>query len=141
MGDVGYGVDIYAWDRLRTGRLVRGPELVAQAIYRRLTTPRGTLRDGEAGSVYGLDIQDFIGQVGTANAIAAIPALIRAEVLKDDRITNATVTATSTTDRAGLVAVRIQIEAELVNEGDRFELTLGVSSVSVALLGFTDTST
>jgi hypothetical protein len=140
LADVGYGVDVYCWDRLRTGRLVRGPELVAQAIYRRLTTPRGTLRDGEEGTVYGLDIQDFIGQVGTANAVAAIPALIRAEVLKDDRVTNATVTAATTTDRAGLVSVVIQISAELVNEGDRFELTLGVSSVSVAVLGFSDTS-
>lgn len=141
MSEVGYGVDIYAWDRLRTGRLVSGVELVAQAIYRRLTTPRGTVRDGEDGSVYGLDIQDFVGRVGTPDAIAAIPALVRAEVLKDDRLTNVTVKATATTDRAGLIAIRIQIDAELVNAGDRFELTLGVSSVSVALLGFTDTST
>jgi phage baseplate assembly protein W len=140
LAEVGYGVDVYCWDRLRTGRLVSGVELVAQAIYRRLTTPRGTLRDGEDGQTYGLDLQDFIGQVGTANAVAAIPALVRAEVLKDDRITNVAVSATTTTDRAGLVAVTIQISAELVNPGDRFELTLSVSAVSVSVLGFTDTS-
>lgn len=141
MAEQGYGVEIYCWDRLRTGRLVRGVEVVAQALYRRLTTPRGTVRDGDAALVYGIDIQDFVGRVGTADAIAAIPALIRAEVLKDDRVTNVKVTASSTTDRAGLVSVVVQIDCDLINDGDSFELTLGVSSVSVAVLGFTDTST
>lgn len=137
----GYGTDTYCWDRLRTGRLVSGVELVAQALYRRLTTPRGTLRDGDAGQIYGLDMQDFVGRVGTADAIAALPALVRAEILKDDRVTNATVKATTTTSPAGLISVTLTIDAELVNAGNQFQLTLGVSAVTVAVLGFTDTST
>lgn len=140
MAEPGYGVDVYCWDRLRTGRIVRGVELVAQATYRRLTTPRGTLRDGDAGQVYGLDVQDFVGRVGTAAAVAAIPALITAEVLKDDRIENARVSTSTRTDKAGLVYIVVQIECDLVNAGDSFELTVGVSGVSVAMLGFTDTS-
>ncbi len=138
MAEQGYGTDVYCWDRLRTGRLVRGPELVAQAIYRRLTTPRGTLRDGDDGQVYGLDVSDFVGRVGAKDAVAMIPAVIRAEVIKDDRVENVAVTSTAVTDKAGLVAVTVTITCDLINPGDQFQLTLSVSAVSVSVLGFSE---
>jgi hypothetical protein len=138
VSEQGYGTDTYCWSQIKTGRLVTGVLLVAQALYRRLTTARGTLRDGDAGQVYGIDMQDFVGRVGTAAALALLPEIARAEILKDDRVSSANVTAATTADSAGLVAVAIKIDCELVNPGDRFELTLQVSAVSVSVLGFSE---
>jgi hypothetical protein len=138
MAEQGYGKDTYCWDRLVTGRTVTGPELVAQALYRRLTTPRGTLRDGDDGNVYGLDLPGFIGRVGNAASVAAIPDLVRAEVLKDDRVLDVAIAASSVTGTDGLVSVTLALDVELVNDGDRFQLTLSVGDVGVSLLGFSE---
>lgn len=131
----GYGTDTYCYDSLRTGRLVSGAELVAQAIFRRLTTTRGTLRDGAEGETYGLDIQDFVGQVGNANAADAIPDAIAAEVLKDDRVDGVVVEATRQGLSTGLVTFVINIDATLRDGTDSFTLTIKVSDLSVDLLG------
>lgn len=131
----GYGTDTYCYDSLRTGRLVSGAELVAQAIFRRLTTARGTLRDGDEGETYGIDIQDFVGQVGNADAADAIPDAIAAEVLKDDRVDSVVVEATRQVLPAGLVTFVINIDTTLRDDTDSFTLTLKVSDVSVDLLG------
>lgn len=131
----GYGTDTYCYDSLRTGRLVSGAELVAQALFRRLTTARGTLRDGDEGQTYGIDIQDFVGQIGNANAADAIPDAIAAEILKDDRVDSVVVEATRTVGTAGLVTFVINIDATLRDDADSFTLTIEVSDISVDLLG------
>jgi hypothetical protein len=131
----GYGRDTYCYDRIYTGRLASGVELLAQAIYRRLTTPRGTLVDGDEGLVYGLDVSGFVGMVGTQSAVDALPGAVEAEVLKDDRISSVTVTASVVTDSAGLSTITIDILAVPVDEGETFTLSLSVSDVTVALLG------
>ncbi len=132
-----YGTDIYCYDRIQTGRLASGAEVVAQAIYRRLTTPRGTLRDGDEGAVYGFDVMNFVGTVGSANAIDALPDAVTAEILKDDRVDRADVVATGTIDDDGLVAITLTIDVTLHDSEDAFTLTLSVSDVSAALLGVT----
>lgn len=135
----GYGIDAYCWDELRTGRLVSGAELVAQAIYRRLTTPRGTLRDGDDGDVYGFDLLDFIGKVGSKAAIDVLPGAVVAEVLKDDRVSSATCVITASVDTAGMVALAVTVDVTLRDEGDGFTLTLDVSDAAVAFGGFSTT--
>src|SRR5688572_11853882 len=91
-----FGVDTWAMGTRRTGRLARGTDLLAQAIFRRLTTPRGTLRGSPEADIYGLDLSQYVGDVGTTIAVAALPSLISAELSKDDRI--AAVTATVAVD-------------------------------------------
>ncbi|HEY3499762.1 MAG TPA: hypothetical protein VGK73_33955 [Polyangiaceae bacterium] len=136
----GFGTDTWATDQIFTGRLASGVELVAQAIYRRLTTARGTLRDGDDGQVYGTDVSDFVGLVGPDNAVDALPDVVVAEILKDDRVERADVSASITRDSAGLATVELEIEAVCRDSGESFTLTLGVGDVTVALLGLETSS-
>lgn len=136
----GFGTDTWCSDRIFTGRLASGVELVGQAIYRRLTTARGTLRDGDDGQVYGTDVSDFVGMVGPDNAVDALPDVVVAEVIKDDRIERADVSASIVRDPVGLATVTIEVAAVLRDSGETFTLTLGVSDVGVALLGLEATS-
>lgn len=132
-----YGRDTYCYDQIFTGRLASGIEVLAQAVYRRLNTARGTLRDGEEGEVYGLDLLDFVGMVGSADAVDAIPDTVIAEVLKDDRIDRVEATANSTTGEDGLATILLDIDVFPRDETDAFTLSLSVSDVSLALLGVT----
>lgn len=134
---VGFGTDTYCYDVLRTGRLVSGVELLAQAIFRRLTTARGTLDDGEEGTIYGLDLLDFVGTVGTQNAVDAIPDAVIAEVLKDNRVDRVEVSAAVERSTDGLVTVNVDVDVFPADETQAFTLTLAVSDVTVALLGVT----
>jgi hypothetical protein len=134
---VSYGSDTYCFDELRTGRMATGVDVVAQALYRRLNTPRGTLRDGDDGLVYGIDLLDFVGSIGTENAVAAIPDVVVAEVLKDDRVERAECKATIERGSEGLVAILLDIDCFLHDSEESFTLSLSVSDVSVALLGVT----
>jgi len=136
----GVGTDLWCTDQIFTGRMASGAELVAQAIYRRLTTARGTLRDGDDGQVYGTDVADFVGVVGPDNAIDALPDVVVAEIAKDDRVERTNVRAAVTRDAAGLATVTLEIDAVLRDSGESFTLTLGVSDVSAALLGLEVTS-
>jgi hypothetical protein len=132
---VSYGTDIFCYDRLMTGRLASRAEVVAQAVFRRLTTARGTLRDGDEGLVYGLDLLGFVGTVGTDAAIAALPDAIRAECLKDDRVDACDVSVLADRGTDGLVTLLIDVGCSLANEDDVFRLSVSVSNVEVALLG------
>ncbi len=138
MAEPGYGTDIFCYDRLITGRLVSGVEVVAQALFRRLTTPRGTLRGGEDESIYGLDLLDFIGRVSEEQALDTLPSLIEAECLKDDRLAECTVTLTRTTATDGTVALVISINAVTAPQGDSFDLTLAVANATVSVIGFAE---
>jgi hypothetical protein len=135
----GFGTDTWCVDQIVTGRMASGVELVAQAIYRRLTTARGTLRDGDDGQVYGTDVSDFVGMVGPDNAVDALPDVVVAEVLKDDRVERADVSASVVRDAMGLATVTIDIEGVLRDSGESFTLTLRVSDVTTALLGLETT--
>ena len=133
----GYGRDTHCYDEIITGRIVSGFELLAQAIFRRLTTPRGTLRYGEDASVYGLDVLDFVGMVGTQNAVDAIPDAIVAEVLKDDRIARCECKATLVHGTDGLDYIELDIDAHPADGNEDFTLSLSVSDVSASLVGVT----
>lgn len=132
-----YGRDLWCYDRLFTGRLATDAEVVAQALFRRLNTARGTLRDGEDGAVYGLDILDFIGQVGVDNTVDALAPAVVTEVLKDDRVRSARADVTVNRGTDGLVEVLLDISATLRDADDTFTLSIGVSDVTVQLLGVT----
>lgn len=130
----GYGADVWCTDVMVTGRMARGRTLVAQALYRRLITPRGMLADDDT---YGLDLAGYVGAVGSTVALAALPSLVRAELMKDDRVSDISVTSAVSTDAAGLVSIVLEIGVVLTDDSEQFSLTVGVSGTSTALLGVT----
>ncbi len=127
-----FGTDTSCTTSLRTGRLATGARLVAEAAYRRLTTPRGTLRGGEDEANYGLDLTACIGSAQTAADRAAMPGRISMELAKDERIVETRVTVTETTDGPA-TAWDVRIEAGTT--AGPFSLRLGVSEVSTTILG------
>lgn len=130
-----YGVDVWCASGVVAGRLARGRTVVAQALYRRLITPRGTLRGGDEEAAYGLDLSEYVGAVGHETAVAALPGLVRGELLKDDRVADVNVAATSSADTAGLVSITLEIDVTLADESEPFALSVAVTDTSVALLG------
>ena len=130
----GLGVEMYCLDRMRTGKYVSGRGALAQAIYRRLTTPRGTLRGGDEEQAYGIDLPGFVGDTATTIAVAALPGIIRGELLKDDRILDVVATVTADEPSNGQVSLTIDIRVVPVEDDAELSLTIAVSETSVELL-------
>lgn len=126
-----FGRELSCTTSIRTDRYVTGARLVAEAAYRRLTTPRGTLRGGDDEADYGLDLLDLVGSVATPAEAAALPDRIKAELRKDDRIDDVKVTVSATTEGPA-TTWEILLEAE--TGAGPFSLTLGVNDVSVEIL-------
>ena len=133
-----FGVDMSCTDEVRTTRLVNGTRIVAEACYRRLITPRGSLIGGEDEANYGLDLTSLVGSTNVDEIAAALPGRIALELQKDDRVgdvsTNVVVTKDGPSATFG-VTIRVT-----TTEAEAFTLTLAVSDVSVALLGITEGS-
>ncbi len=120
-----FGFDLWAQDDIDpTGRTVSGRLIVAQAIYRRLTTRRGGLLSDPN---YGYDLEDLLNADVSPADIAAAQAAISAECLKDERVTGCTVTLSFMLD---VLTVGIALD---VGDGP-FPLVLAVSQVGVQLL-------
>jgi hypothetical protein len=131
----GYGRDTWCLDSLQPGRIVSGRTLVAQALYRRWTTPRGTLRGKGEESVYGIDVVGIFGSMALPAVLAALPGRMRAEALKDDRVLDVRVTLSSTTDSAGLTTVVASAQVTLADDAESFTLTLSITDTTVELIG------
>lgn len=127
-----FGRDISCTTSLRSGRYVTGARLVAEAAYRRLTTPRGMLRGGEDEGTYGLDLTELVGTTTTAATAATLQGRVQAELLKDERIESASVTVLETRNGPS-TAYRITIRAT-TNAGP-FTLQVSATDVSVELIG------
>ena len=127
-----FGRDTSCLNGMRTGRLVSGTRLVAEAAYRRLTTPRGMLLGGDDEQNYGLDLGNRIGSASTKSDAAALPGQIEAELLKDERIISADVTVEATTEGP---ATSWTITIECATAAGPFSLVLGIADVTVSLLG------
>lgn len=132
-----FGRDISCTDSLRTGRYVTGTRLVGEAIFRRLTTPRGTLRGGEAEANYGLDLVGILGTRTSPDFIATLPDRIRNEVTKDERVDDVDVEIVET---GNAVVSALEITLRVQTSSAPFSLVLGVSSVTAELLGITSES-
>lgn len=131
----GYGTDTWCTDTLRTGVLVRGPVLVAQALFGRLISRRGTLRGGDSESTYGFDAAGYIGAVGAPQALLALPSLVEGELKKDERVGAIFVTATEAENSDGTLSITIAIGVTLADASGAFTLTLSVNDVSASIVG------
>jgi len=128
----GFGRDISCTSSMRTGQFVSGVRLVAESVFRRLTTPRGMLRGGEEEQNYGLDLTDLIGSTTTKIDQASLEGRIRNELTKDERILSADVTVVATTDGP---ATAFDITIEVSTKEGPFTLAIRVDEVSAQLLG------
>jgi hypothetical protein len=127
-----FGKDTSCTTGLRSGRYATGAKLVAEACFRRLTTPRGMLRGGDDEANYGLDLTELIGSASTKLDAAALGARIKAELLKDERLINVTVDVVRT-----LEGPSVSFDVTIYGETDAgpFDLQIGVDEVTVELLG------
>lgn len=136
---VGYGRDTWCdTNGIQPGRIASGPMALVLAMIRRVTSTRGTLRglsDDAPQRAYGLDLPGYVGAVGYPTAVQAIPALLRGEWLKDDRIADVDVKTTVSTDPAGLMSITLDVHVTPADEALDFVFTLSVDDVSVALVG------
>lgn len=135
---VNFGRELSCTDGLNTGRFVTGVRLVAEACYRRLTTPRGTLRGGETEQNYGFDLAQFIGCTNARQVAASLPARITNELVKDERVESVEVDVVPTTTAAGETSFAISID--VVTGAGPFTLQVGIGAVTVDLLGITEPS-
>ena len=121
---IGYGQDTWCFDAYHAGRIATGRHVLAAACYRRLTTPRGTLRGpGDDASAYGFDLIGFVGSTPTDAAVALAPGLIVAELRKDDRIAAVSV-AVNRRNVAGMAELEFVVSVEAVPDFESFTLTV-----------------
>ncbi len=130
-----FGRDLWCTDSLRTGRFVSGIVLLGQALFRRLTTPRGALRGGEAEANYGLDLVGLLGSTDAKSLIASLPDRIKLELLKDERVSDVSATVSATYD-GPKVSLTISINVE--SAAGPFTLKLSVNDVTAELLGIAE---
>ena len=127
-----FGREVSCMTEMRTGRFATGTRLVAESIFRRLTTPRGMLRGTEEEGNFGLDLTELIGSVSTKSDAASLPARIQAEILKDERVESVTVRVV---DESAGVAKFFTVFIEATTAEGPFSLTLGIDEVTVGVLG------
>lgn len=123
-----YGTDVYAVTDLDPAfGLVSGVTGLAQALARRLITPRGLLGDDPN---YGSDLRDRLQDGLDAGGVSGVKQAVEAECAKDERVASARadVSFSSTTN-----TLSIKVAVEPV-EGRTFVLVLAVTTVTMALL-------
>ena len=120
-----------ALDKLNTGRRVGGVRVLAESIFRRFDTARGTVAHAPT---FGYDLSGYLGAVGGAIAVAALPGIVEAEALKDDRVQAAVCSASVVRD-GGSDTVTLTLRVVPLDEADSFELTFAVTDASVRLVG------
>ena len=128
----GYGRDIYCYDDMReTAQEVEGLNVVAQNVYRRLITDRGSLMGCPD---YGLDIRSFLNKGLDPTTLLAIPALVELEIKKELRVQTANVTTLSHTSSS--LSMQVFVEAVLeTGEVGQFSLTCNVTKAGVEIAG------
>lgn len=124
-----YGTDISCTnDFAPDGRVASGRRLLAEAICRRLITPRGRLIDDPN---YGFDLTGYVNDDMSAGDIAALRAGIEAECIKDERVSAATCAASLAT--SGIM----NISLTLTDGAGPFALVLAVSAITISILSVT----
>lgn len=101
---------------------------LAEALVRRLDTPRGSLPDDRN---YGIDLRSYCNRGTTAADLRSLGGQVKSELSKDDRVDTVTVVVTPSLTGSSLaltIAVR-PIDASI----GPFTLTLSASDVGVLL--------
>lgn len=126
MADDDYGTELSCvTDIDRASRMVSGFTVVAEAVARRLSTPRGRLI-GDPN--YGFDLTQYVNADMSPRDSAGLRAGVEAECLKDERIAGAKASAVLDTQGVLIVTIAIELSTE------SFTLVIAASDVSVAIL-------
>jgi phage baseplate assembly protein W len=113
--------------------MVSGAELIRQDLYRRLTTPRGSLEDvlnPKEAANYGLDLASLLNHGQTPLQISAAESSIAGECEKSVRVLRAIVKLTKVDERTW----NVDITAIARDESVPITLALNVNDVTVTLL-------
>jgi len=125
IGSVNDGHDLFCITDMDPGAIeVDGRVTLAQALVRRLQTPRGGLIDDPN---YGFDVTQFINDDITQATITRMQGQITAEMLKDERVISAVTTVVFS---GGMLIITISITDGV----GPFPLVLAVSAVTVQIL-------
>lgn len=108
------------------GNTVSGQTALAQAIARRLSTPRGGLFYDPA---YGTDLRAFLNEGFTAQRAYGIQSAIETECAKDERVRSA-----SAAVAFNVATQTLAVSVALTTADGPFKLILAVSQLSVAIL-------
>ena len=118
------GTDLAALPAFDGQRLRREGENLAEALARRLITPRGGLfYDPD----YGTDLRVYLGEPITDALIYEIERVAALEAEKDPRVEAATATIT----RAGVDGLRLRLDVTTAEEPFRFVLRVDALTVEV----------
>lgn len=109
-----------------TGAEVSGRLCLAQALVRRLLTPRGRLIDDPD---YGYDLTGEINDDIDASDLARIRAGVEGELAKDERVVSVIAELTYAR-KGGILTVNITVE----DSAGPFQLVLAVTSVTVSVI-------
>ncbi|WP_437279354.1 hypothetical protein WME90_02000 [Sorangium sp. So ce375] len=123
----GFGADLDCADDLRDDLRMAGPTLaLAQAAYRRLTTPRGGVIDAPD---YGFDLRSLLSRGMTPAELAAVPGLVRGELTKDERFEDVETRARK------LDSATLELVIRCRTSVGPFELTMNVTAAAAAFAG------
>ena len=136
---IGYGVDTWCGDSLVTGRFSRGVQNVVLALYRRLITPRGTLRPLDEDSNedelnYGFDLAQYCGAVGPELAVLVAPGQIAAELQKDDRVLTVSAVGRYAYAPDGTATLYFDVSGTLHDANENFDFTVKIADLTATLL-------
>lgn len=107
-------------------RVVSGRTALAQALLRRLTTPRGTLV-GDTG--YGCDVRAWANDTLSAGDLRRLEARVADELRADERVDDVAVVVTFAAE-----VLRIVARVRPVDGSTSLRLTLAVSAITAELL-------
>lgn len=125
------GSDIYCVSGVDPAyRVVSGRVAHAQAIARRLGTPRGALARIGDDPDYGYDVRAFVGDDVGPRVVAEVTAGVEREALQDERTADAKATVT-------VAGGALVISLRIVDGDGPFSLVLAVSDVTVSVLKVT----
>lgn len=137
-GPLGYGADLACSEDLTESMEEVGgltTRVLAEAILRRLDTPRGTLPDVRGTDLrdwnYGIDLRSYLNRATTDDEIRGLASNIRSELTKDDRIATVVVTVTPSPTGSSL-AIDLLVTPVDPSVGI-FALVLAVTSASVLI--------
>lgn len=128
---IDYGTCISVTDDLpRRWKYSTGTQVIAEALYRRWSTDRGSL---PYDPNYGENVRDMIGETMSASLVASWQSRIALEALKDERVEDCRVSVVYTP-----ATQTATITASVTPSGaSPFRLVLAVTDVTVALLKVT----
>ncbi len=124
-----YGTELSCVNDIASdGRMVSGFAVVAEALVRRLQTPRGRLI-GDPN--YGMDLRQYINADMSPRDIVGLRAAVSAECAKDDRVV--AVKTLADLDDQGVLTLTIGIDLGK----ESFTLVVSASDVTVDLVSVT----